>query len=474
MKILGLNISLAKKKSVPQIVNLNGSPAINFKGKYYPVDNRGGWYPYLPYVQEHYGGAWQNNDDWTIDTVLAFHAVYACIALIAGDIAKLRIGLVKQNDGIWVPARKPQIENVLKNPNHFQNRLQFHFWWTVSKLIWGNAYILKVRNESGNISRLYVLDSSKVTPLVSDSSEIFYQINTDKLNQIPEREVTVPASEIIHDRMNCLFHPLVGVSPLYASGLAASHGLEIEEDSKNFFSNGANPGGLLLAPGNVADSTVQRLKDYWQNNFTGSNRGKIAVLGDNLKYEQLRMTSHDAQMIEQLKWDGEIVCSAFNVPAYKVGIGTMPTHDNIEALNIDYYTNCLQIRIEEMEALYDYCFALPTNTETRFDIDGLIRMDSEKKIKVAGEGVKNSVYAPNEARQKSNLPPKKGGDSVYMQQQNYSLEALAQRDSTNPLTTQPEPPQPSEPTEPEEPEDDNEEDVTELALMALNSKNLVS
>lgn len=39
-----------------------------------------------------------------------------------------------------------------------------------------------------------------------------------------EEGLTVPASEIIHDRMNCLFHPLVGISPIFACGLAAMAG----------------------------------------------------------------------------------------------------------------------------------------------------------------------------------------------------------------------------------------------------------
>ncbi|WP_416380911.1 hypothetical protein, partial [Klebsiella pneumoniae] len=34
----------------------------------------------------------------------------------------------------------------------------------------------------------------------------------------------VPAREVIHDRFNCLFHPLIGLSPIYAAGLAAMQG----------------------------------------------------------------------------------------------------------------------------------------------------------------------------------------------------------------------------------------------------------
>jgi phage portal protein BeeE len=36
---------------------------------------------------------------------------------------------------------------------------------------------------------------------------------------------------------------------------------------------------------------------------------------------------------------------------------------------------------------------------------------------------------PNEAARRLNLPPVAGGDAVYRQQQDFSLEALAKRDA---------------------------------------------
>ncbi|MNV75883.1 hypothetical protein D3C71_1692080 [compost metagenome] len=60
--------------------------------------------------------------------------------------------------------------------------------------------------------------------------------------------------------------------------------------------------------------------------------------------------------------------------------------------------------------------------------------------------------APNEQRFKLGLPPKPGGDSPMLQQQNYSLEALAKRDAqADPFGTAPEPTVPA-PTASEEPE----------------------
>src|SRR5690606_10607762 len=155
--------------------------------------------------------------------------------------------------------------------------------------------------------------------------------------------------EIIHDRYNCLFHPLVGVSPIYACGLAATQGLRIQNNSTNFFGNGSRPGGILVAPDKIDNDDAQRLKDHWDNNYTGANAGKVAVIGGGMKYEPLTTTAVDAQLIEQLGWTAEVVCSTFHVPPYKVGVGEMPKYDNIQALNVQYYSQCLQVLIESIE-----------------------------------------------------------------------------------------------------------------------------
>ena len=57
-----------------------------------------------------------------------------------------------------------------------------------------------------------------------------------------------------------------------------------------------------------------------------------------------------------------------------------------------------------------------------------------------GEAVKAGFLSPNEARAKFNLVPTKGGDSPYLQQQNYNLAALAERGAPpDPTATPPSP-----------------------------------
>jgi HK97 family phage portal protein len=425
MRIFGIEITRAAKvKPAPMDAQAVGSGVLGPFGS-------GGWWPLI--VREPFAGAWQSNIELRPETILAYHAVYACITLISADIGKLGIRLMEQSGEVWIETTSPAFSPVIRKPNNYQNHIQFVENWIMSKLTRGNTYVLKGRDNRGVVTALYVLDPTRVRPLVTTSGDVYYNLSADNLAGIPEGDVTVPASEIIHDRMNCLFHPLVGTSPLFACALAARQGLAIQNNSAAFFENGAQPGGVLVAPGAISDDTAKRLKEKWEENFSGVNRGRLAVLGDGLKYEPMMMTSVDAQLIEQLKMTSEIVCSVFHVPGYMVGVGQAPTYNNIEALSQNYYSQCLQSLIESFELCLDEGLALPANYRTELDLDGLLRMDTATQVKTLSDAVGGGIAAPNEARKRLNLKPVKGGQTPYMQQQNYSLAALDERDRNGPF-----------------------------------------
>lgn len=407
------------------------------------VDQRGSWWPI---VREPFTGAWQRNQEWSVDTVAAYHAVYRCITLIANDIGKLQARIVEaDSNDIWTEREIPAYTPVLRRPNRYQNHIQFKQWWITCKLFRGNTYALKVRDNRGVVTALYILDPNRVVVLVSPDGSIFYRLSADNLSGIEQGTLEVPASEIIHDRMNCLFHPLIGVSPLFAAGLAADEGLRMQQDSQQFFGNAAQPSGVLTAPGAISDEVAARLKAYWMDNFTGSNAGRVAVAGDGLKFEAMRISSVDSQMIEQLRWTAEVVCSCFGVPAYKAGVGPWPANANVESADQAYYGQCLQILIEEFEVCMDDGLGLDWQKDKRgveLDLDGLLRMDTATRVDTLQKGVSGGIMTPNEARKRMNLKPLKGGDTVYMQQQDFPMEVVYERNTTealNPPSPNPQP-----------------------------------
>lgn len=436
---------------------------------------RGSWYPL---IHEPFTGAWQKGQEWRADTVLAHNAVYACINRISQDVGKLRPKLMEQReDGVWreVDRNNPAYHPVLRRPNHYQNHIQFKEWWITSKLIHGNTYVLLER-QGGVIRKMFVLDPTKVAVLVAPDGEVFYELTQD--NMSGTGVVRVPASEIIHDRINCLFHPLVGTSPLFAAGAAAQLGLTIEGNAGAFFGKGSNISGVLSTAVPITADKVRIYKEMWDAQYTGLKSGGVAVLADGFKFEPMRMSNVEAQVIEHLGWTAEVVCRVFGVPPFKVHLGQMPTYQNGEVLNQIYYSDCLQSHIESWELCMDGALGFETRTGghqygIELDLDGLLRMDSGAQIDALVKASGGAFMTPDEARRKADLPPVEGGDALYKQQQDYSLAALAERDRSKPFAKPATPPAlpPAAQSNPEPTEEDARQAEAYLAaIVELDTK----
>src|SRR5204862_6891380 len=129
-------------------------------------------------------------------------------------------------------------------------------------------------------------------------------------------------------------------------------------------------------------------------------------------------------MVEQLKWSAETVCSVYHVPPHKVGVDVLPRgFTNLQALNVEYYSQALQSHIEEIEELLDEALGIGAGTAlgmgTEFDTENLLRMDSIALTTTVKDAVGAGVMSPNEGRAKFDLKPVTGGESPYLQQQNF-------------------------------------------------------
>lgn len=416
------------------------------------------WSPYWGPILEGNTGDWQRNivtDSQS--TLLTFSALFACVTGIASDIAKMRVKLCRNEGGIWTEITESETHGndknratlkLLRKPNSYQNRIKFFEQWIISKLLWGNAYILKQRDSAGNVVALYVLDPQRVTVLVSEGGDVYYQVRRDPLSEVKEDRDAVPASEIIHDMMVSLWHPLVGVSPIYACGVSATMGNRIQANSTTTFANASRPSGVVTAPERIEQADADRLKADFETKFGGANIGRVAVLGDGMKFEAITMHPEAMQLIEQLKWTVSDVCRPFHYPEWKAGGALPPYSAGPEALTTMYYTDCLQGPIESLELCLDEGLGLDSDIGTEMDLDNLMRMDTNALYDSTNKAGK--IMKLDEQRFRLNLKPLPlGGNTVYLQQQDFSVEALAKRDQgPDPFASKSPAPTPPPPTQP--------------------------
>ena len=215
MKLLGLEISIAKKAAV-------SNPIYSSQ-----VYDRGWW----PVVQEPFAGAWQRNKPLVMGNALQNATLYRCVSMISADIAKMRLKLMEQVGRVWQETNVAAFTPVMTKPNRYQTRIQFFETWLISKLRTGNAYVLKERDQRNVVVALYVLNPNRVRPLKASDGSVFYELNTDELAGIAEDRVVVSDGDVMHDRMNCLFDSLVGMPPLYCSTAPAISSLAMQEFS---------------------------------------------------------------------------------------------------------------------------------------------------------------------------------------------------------------------------------------------------
>jgi len=390
-----------------------------------PVNGGDVWHT----IHDPFTGAWQRNEEIEVskNDQMRHHAVFACVSLITRDIGKLKIKTKRKVDGVSQVCTSCVIP-LLAKPNDFQNWQQFAEAWATSKSTSGNTYVWKVRNIYGEVWKLQILNPERTKPLVDPNGNVFYQVRRDRLFDLDE-DVVLPASEIIHDRFNCFYHPLVGLSPIVACALSASQGISIQRNAQAFFANASRPSGILVAPGAITEQTSKELKDNWQKNYSGRGSGGTAVMGDGMKYEPISVAANDAQLVEQLKMSGEIICTAFSVPAFKVGLASLPT-GKVSDHNDIYYSDCLQHYIESIETLLNQHLDLEDGVEVEFDLKALLRMDSGSQMSFLKEGIGAAILSPNEARAELGYAAVSGGESPMIQQQNFSLAAIAKRDGS--------------------------------------------
>lgn len=414
---------------------------------------RSGW----RLISEPFAGAWQQNKEEKRGDLITYPTLYACIYRITTDIGKLPFTLRAQEDsGVSVPMQNPAYSPVLSKPNGYQTAAQFREYWLLTKLTHGNAYILKRRDARNVVVELYILDPEKCMPMVSDSGAVFYQLYTDKLNTLPEgypaENLIVPASEIIHDRCMTIHHPLIGVPPVAAAHWPAVKNMKILRSATEFFSNNAQPGGLLTAPAGMSEEDAEAVKQYWNTNFTGTQSGRVAVIGADMKFTPFAMKSIDAQMVDQMKYSDEQICQPFGIPPFMVGIGSIPTGLGVDGVYQLYYQNALQTHIEHMESLLDEGLKITKPLGVELDLAPLLRMDEAKRAEVASKLVGGAIETPNEARLRFNRKPLTGGDTVYMQQQDFPLDQVMLNKIEPPAPPAPLPAPAPEPSD-EEPDD---------------------
>ena len=316
---------------------------------------------------------------------------------------------------------------LLRYPNPYQTFDQWLFNVIAGMGFDGESLALIVRDGRQAPAELHQVPRRAWQPYVDPTSgAVFYSVAESPQGLYPRRPAgeLVPARDVIHFRQYTPRHPLVGETALAAAALATGINVALSASQAAFFSNMARPAGILSTDQTLSRDQMTRLRTAFEEQAAGMAQGKLPILGNNLKFQQLAISSVDAQLIESQRMSVEEIARVMGVPLPVIGVLQGATYNNVEQLINHWLAVSLGSLIENIERALDRAFAFPRKEYVELDTNALLRSDLAARIDAMTKGVQGGLYSPNEARELEGLNPQAGGETPFMQQQMTPLPML--------------------------------------------------
>ncbi len=335
-------------------------------------------------------------------------AVFSCVRVLAESVGMLPCSLYEQLDRGNRRAVRERLNKLLSTkPNNYMTPQEFWELLIACLCLRGNFYAYKVK-ALGEVVELLPLEPSSVTPKLNSKWEPEYQVT------FPDgKRDTLTQDDIWHVRIFTL-DGLTGLSPIAYAKQAVGLGLATEEHGSRLFGNGAVTSGVLQTDQYLKDDAWERLKTDFENRHQGlANAHKPMILEMGLKWQQISMTSEDAQFLETRKFQLEEICRIFRVPLHMIQNTDRATFNNIENLGIGFINYSLVPYLTRIEQRINVGLVKPSKQGVfyaKFNTGALLRGDMKSRFDAYATGINWGIYSPNECRELEELNPRDGGD----------------------------------------------------------------
>jgi HK97 family phage portal protein len=358
------------------------------------------------------------------DGALQVSAVWACVELLADNIASLPCFVYERcEQGHKELARDTTLWTLLHdNPNRYQTPMEFWQYMIMNFLLRGNAYARLVRNDAGEVIEMLPLSADQVeVELLRDGSIIYkYQF---------EGVVTVLSSQsVLHwkDKGN----GVIGMSRIDFMASTISVAIEAQNHTeRNYRKSGKRPGVFM-----IDKLLTDPQRDEIRRRFSGlveNNEDDLIVLEAGAKFEPLSMTPADLQLLDTRRFSVEDIARWFGVSSVMINDTNKTTTwgTGISQLIEGFY----KFRLRPMLELYEQAINRRVLTarqrelyEVEFSLDAILRGSAKERLEIGVQAVQNGLMTRNEWRQLENLPPVEGGDSLTIQMQMMPLNSNAE------------------------------------------------
>ena len=340
----------------------------------------------------------------TANTAMSYSAVYACVRVLAETIASLPLNVYERLDnGGKQKAFNHQLYPILHNIANPE--LTSFEWREISMLhlgLRGNAYSEIILDGAGDVKELWPLRPDYMA-IKRYNGQLVYSYNSPTNGLI-----VFPADRILHIK-GLSNDGMYGLSPLDYFRNAVGLGLAAEEYGARFFSNDAKPGGILEHPNTLSEEAINHLKKSWEANYRGlSNKHRVAILEEGMKFHEIGVSPESAQFLETRKFQVNEIARIFRIPPHMIGDLERSTFSNIEQQSIEFVIHTIRPWLVRWEQVMNQKLLSPAERRKyfiEFLVDGLLRGDIKSRYEAYAVGRQNGWLSADDIRAFENLNP---------------------------------------------------------------------
>ncbi len=397
----------------------------------------------------------------TPDTALAVATVQACVTLIARSLASVPLVLYRKtaNGGRVEAVEHPLYPLLHDLANPVQTAFDVRQTLFAGVLLYGNSYAEIEWDTDGYPLALWPLAPDRVNVFELPGRQLAYTYQ-----ELNGKTRPIPAWQMHHLRGLATWG-WVGLSPLRAAN-AIGLAMATEEFGSRFFAEGAHPSIVLTHPAKLTPEAMKNLRASFEQQWSGLNNAhRIAVVGEGVKPEPMRIPPNESQMLETRAFQVEEICRIFNVAPGLVGAANTQTYASAEQDLIRFRELCLGPWAEAEEKAIHRDLLTADERTTYFAQHKLSKLqatDLKTRYESHQIAVLSGLETPNERRALEDLNPIEGGDKLWMPLNMAPAVAVAK----NALQPESQPDAPANDSSDDEPADDEPADDTVQRLWA--------
>lgn len=193
------------------------------------------------------------------------------------------------------------------------------------------------------------------------------------------------------------------LSPVDYASKAVGTSLAAEDFSFKFFDEGGHPSSIIYSNKDLTQPQAQDIKNAWRR-ATSGNR-EVAVLGGDLKHEQVQTNPGETQFLETERMAVEKVCRFWGVPpgmVYGAMSGQSITYANITDFDLNFLKHSLDVYYVRVENALTSI--LPRPQFVKANRNAILRGDPTARQAYYAAALANRMMTVNEARALEDLP----------------------------------------------------------------------